>query len=166
VLDGYPPQTDFFAGGILVFEPSSHSDVMRDVYLSGLERPTLPFDADCQLAMNHSFQTFGVNWLDSKYETLWMHKLVMDYPFLYVPRFRTRRLVASCIASCLSTTVFLHFAGSWPESNLWRELDWSLVLASMKEIGDIGHEPPQSWLPWQSYGPLKAPVQGFEVIDD
>ena len=41
------------------------------------------------------------------------------FPFLYDTNFKTDELAIKCIESSLFTNYFLHFAGSWYESDMW-----------------------------------------------
>ena len=43
----------------------------------------------------------------------------VKYPFLYKLRKKHNNVIVDCIEASLSTSYFLHFAGSWYESYMW-----------------------------------------------
>ena len=50
-----------------------------------------------------------------------MFEQAWNYPFLYNDFQNNKEIIKSCIESCLSNNYFLHFAGSWFESDMWKD---------------------------------------------
>ena len=49
--------------------------------------------------------------------------MAIYYPFLYRFKNKKNKLINNCILTSLSNNYFLHFAGSWYESNMWENLN-------------------------------------------
>ena len=60
-----------------------------------------------------------ISWLDFRFQVMWLLEIAWKYPFLYKLRKKKNDIITDCIEASLSTSFFLHFAGSWYESNMW-----------------------------------------------
>lgn len=58
------------------------------------------------------------NLLNYKFNTLWNYEMAFKYSFLY-KNMNNKNLIKVCVEDSLNDCYFLHFAGSWLESNLW-----------------------------------------------
>lgn len=59
------------------------------------------------------------HWIDYKFQTSWLYEMAWNYPFLYEKK-NLHQFAHLIIESTLLKCHFLHFAGTWPESNFWR----------------------------------------------
>ena len=63
---------------------------------------------------------FEVNWLDYKYQAIWLYEMAAYYPYLYLKDNQNNfDWISKCIQTSLTNNYFLHFAGSWNESHMW-----------------------------------------------
>jgi hypothetical protein len=62
-----------------------------------------------------------VTWLDYRFQAIWAFEMAWRYPFLYEQKADNDGLVRSCIEAALIQNHFLHFAGSWHESAMWKQ---------------------------------------------
>ena len=61
----------------------------------------------------------SVNWLDYRYQAIWLYEMAAYYPFLYqMTNQNNTDLIKSCVLTSLENNFFLHFAGAWNESEM------------------------------------------------
>lgn len=66
-------------------------------------------------------KNYKINLLDYKFQALWIYEMSYYYPFLYFKKLRNKKtFIANCISASLMNNYFLHFAGSWYESEMWK----------------------------------------------
>jgi len=75
-----------------------------------------------QTHVNYEIQNWGkVQWLKYEYQAIWNYEMAINYPFLYTKENRDNAtMISNCIEACLLKNHFLHFAGSWYESEMWK----------------------------------------------
>jgi len=73
-----------------------------------------------------------LNILPYEFQALWVYEICFKYPFLF-RSLEDQDLVSKCVEASLLHAHFLHFAGSWNESQVWKigkffgsqeSLDW------------------------------------------
>ena len=70
---------------------------------------------------NYELQNWGnISWLDYRFQALWIYEMAWKYPFLYDYGCNDNELIKKCVEASLFTNYFLHFAGSWYESEMWK----------------------------------------------
>jgi len=115
------PQDNFACMGLIVFNINNHKDIMAEwfnKYDSNIESITEGGD---QTHINYEIQNWGkITWLDYKFQALWNYEIAIKYPFLYSYGRYNNRLIRECIEASLIDNYFLHFAGSWYESDMWK----------------------------------------------
>lgn len=115
------PQNDYFCAGLFVFNLKNHGMLMNswfDKYTKDIH--TLTGGGD-EPILNYEFLNYGkINWLDYKFQALWIYEISWKYPFLYNYGKRNIDLIKECVEASLTTNYFLHFAGSWFESEMWK----------------------------------------------
>lgn len=118
---GLPPQLDEACMGLIVFNPENHSGIMRnwfDKYDRHIQSVTNGGD---QTHINYEIQNWGkVSWLDYRFQAIWVFEMAWKYPFLYDANRSNPDLIRDCIEASLYANYFLHFAGSWHESAMWK----------------------------------------------
>ena len=115
-----PKQDDFFCAGLFLFNLLNHSNMMKKIfhkYPSNIKSITNGGD---QTHLNFEFQTSAdILWLDYRFQSIWVYEMAWKYPFLYTNK-KNSRLISQCIEASLYQNYFLHFAGSWYESDMWK----------------------------------------------
>jgi len=116
-----PVQSDEACMGLIVFNVPKHSKIMRgwfDKYGPNVESIT---DGGDQTHVNYEIQNWGnVQWLDYRFQAIWVFEMAWKYPFLYDSFRENSDLIRKCIEASLYANYFLHFAGSWYESDMWK----------------------------------------------
>jgi hypothetical protein len=119
---GLAVQNDEACAGLIVFNVESHRDLMnRWFYKYDRNIQSITSGGD-QTHVNFEIQNWGkVSWLDYRFQAIWAFEMAWKYPFLYefVHRYNDN-FVRSCIEASLYQNYFLHFAGSWHESQMWK----------------------------------------------
>jgi len=121
---GVYPQNDYACMGLLLFNVQNHSVLMRSWFEKyGSNIQTLTGGGDEPL-INFEIQNWGnISWLDYKFQALWTYEMSIKYPFLYSYGRDDSALIEECIEASLMENYFLHFAGSWYESDMWKKGD-------------------------------------------
>jgi hypothetical protein len=114
---------DDFCAGMFVFAQTAHAVMLKKFFYAvdaAVESPTGGGD---QLHFNHFVQSATLqHWLPYEFQALWTHEMAWKFPFLYTLDRKDDELVRRCIEASLSTNYFLHFAGSWYESEMWSQV--------------------------------------------
>ncbi|AXE61725.1 glycosyltransferase [Candidatus Thioglobus sp. NP1] len=115
----FEPQEDIFCSGFFIFNVDKYSNILKDwfyKYPSDVDTVTNGGD---EPVINFEFQNYGkINWLDYKFQALWMYEMAEKYPFLYA-EMNNEDLFIKCIQASLKQNFFLHFAGKW-EGNVYK----------------------------------------------
>ena len=127
---------DYACTGLIIFNVNKHSKIMEkwfNKYPSNVETLT----GGEQTHVNWEIQKYNkITWLNYKFQAIWILELAWNYPFLYNDFQRNKRIIKSCIESCLSNNYFLHFAGSWFESDMWKDKS---IFKSEKFLNRLDH---------------------------
>ena len=116
-----PKKNDYFCAGLFIFNLKNHSDLMKTwFYKYTKDIDTLTGGGD-EPILNYEFLNYEkVSWLNYKFQAIWIYEIAWKYPFLYDYGRDDKALIKECIEASLTTNYFLHFAGSWHESNMWK----------------------------------------------
>ena len=143
-----PIQPDYACSGVFVFNPARHADLFQSYFDEFDVSVITPTSGGEELHFNYLVQSLGLaEWVDYRFQALWMYEMAWNYPFLYTLDRKDDELVRRCIEASLSTNYFLHFAGSWYESDMWSQV---------KVLTD--HEVLDRWERFAEY--LERPVTG------
>jgi hypothetical protein len=116
-----PVQADEACMGLIVFNVSNHSSVMRSWFNKYDRTVQSVSNGGDQTHVNYEVQNWGrVTWLDYRYQAIWAFEMAWKYPFLYRTGRDDPELIRECIEASLNANYFLHFAGSWHESEMWK----------------------------------------------
>lgn len=116
---GLTPQSDYACTGVIVLNVKNHASFLNSVYYK--------YDRDVKSITNNGEQTHvnfefqsnsKVQWLDYRFQAIWLYEMAWNYPFLYEKS--DKDLEKKCIESSLMSNYFIHFAGSWPDTDMWR----------------------------------------------
>ena len=116
-----PIQDNFACMGLIVFNVDNHSDLMRNWFNKYDKNVHSITNGGDQSHINYEILKWGnITWLDYKYQAIWIYEMAMKYPFLYDYGRSKANLIRQCIEASLMTNYFVHFAGSWYESEMWK----------------------------------------------
>jgi hypothetical protein len=133
------PQEDFACSGVILFESGTASEFMAAMF----KRYQMPLksitDGGEEAHVNFELQSnFEINWLEYKFQALWLYEMAWKYPFLYLEQ-GDSELMAKCIRASLMGNYFLHFSGSWNEGDHWENphifesKEWNKILREFFE---------------------------------
>jgi len=146
VIHDLPPQPDEACLGLLLFNVNDHADLFADWFYK-YPPSTAALCGGEQTHVGYEVQQAGLdNWLDYRYQALWMYEVAWKFPFLHTGFAEVEEVIAACIKASLSTNYFVHFAGRWPECQMWTRVavfDGDLVqqlsrFADYEEIEPVG----------------------------
>jgi hypothetical protein len=116
------PQPDEACMGVILFNIKYHAEIMSKWFnLYDRNTPSITNGGD-QTHLNYLIQAYEhPQWLPYRFQALWVYEMATYYPFLYhVENKSSLFLIKKCIEATLIRNSFLHFAGSWPESEMWK----------------------------------------------
>ena len=117
---GFKDPGNYFCLGVLVFNVKKFSNFFSNIYykykpltrsITGGNEPFLNFEIQ---------KKTKINWLDYKFQVIWNFEVVEKYPFLYELKKNKGEIVKKCIESSLFDNYFVHFSGSWYDSDHWK----------------------------------------------
>lgn len=115
------PQADEACTGVILFNVEKHSGLMESWFHKYDSDVTSITNGGEQTHLNYEIQRLGqVTWLDYRFQAIWAFEMAWKYPFLYGERGSDETLVRACIEASLYQNHFLHFAGYWHESQMWK----------------------------------------------
>ena len=118
---GLAVQPDEACMGLILFNVANHSEIMRSWFNKYDRNVQSVTGGGDQTHANYEIQNWGnVQWLDYRFQALWVYEMAWKYPFLYAYGKDKNELMEQCIEASLFTNYFLHFAGSWHESGMWK----------------------------------------------
>lgn len=116
-----PPQPDEACMGLILFNIHNHSELMNEWFNKYDRTVKSVTNGGDQTHVNYEIQQWGnVQWLDYRFQAIWPFEMAWKYPFLYDYGRENSALIRECIEASLYANYFLHFAGSWHESEMWK----------------------------------------------
>ena len=113
-------QKDEFCAGVFLFNVRNHSAIMfKWFHLYDKSVKSITNGGDQTHLNFHIQNSKKVLWLDYKFQSIWIYEMAHNYPFLYKKNIKVSNIV-ECVYASLANCFFLHFAGSWPESQMWK----------------------------------------------
>ena len=132
-----PVQDNFACMGLIMFNVDKHSDLMRNWFNKYDKNVKTLTNGGDQSHINYEMLNWGkITWLDYKYQAIWIHEMATNYPFIYSYGRSKINLIRECIEASLMNNYFLHFAGSWHESEMWKLVRVFEGDSKIKEIED------------------------------
>ncbi len=112
-----PEQADEACTGVIIFNVKNHAKLFTSWFYK-YDKEVKGLTTGEQTHLNYEIQNYGkVQWLDYKFQAIWAFEMAWNYPFLYYYS-SNKSIVKECIESSLRNNYFLHFAGSWNESEM------------------------------------------------
>lgn len=120
-LSGLEPKEDLFCAGLFLFNIKNHSKLMQEWFNKYPKDVQSITGGGDQTHLNYEFLTWGnISWLDYRFQAIWVYEMAWRYPFLYNYGKNNAELIRESIEASLYSNYFLHFAGSWYESDMWK----------------------------------------------
>lgn len=128
-----PVQQDEACAGFFIINLSRHAQLMKSIFEQYDQSIYSMSSGGDEIHFNYELQKHGeISWFDYRYQALWIYEIAWKYPFLYSAERNNNMLIRQCIESSLFTNFFIHFAGSWYESDMWK-IEGILQDARVKE---------------------------------
>jgi len=116
-----PNQPDEACMGLILFNIKHHAEIMRNWFYKYDRNIESVSGGGDQTHANYEIQNWGnVQWLDYRFQAIWVREMAWKYPFLYDYGRNNPELIRECIEASLYANYFLHFAGSWHENEMWK----------------------------------------------
>lgn len=118
-MQGVTSFDNYFCAGVLCV-PSSRSAQLETWYHSAPAERSHDIAYE-QVYLNSWVQSTGPKWLPYEFQAIWNYEMAVNYPHLYSYGQEILEAPETVIAieNLLLRTSFVHFAGSWFESNAW-----------------------------------------------
>jgi len=117
---GLSTQNDEACMGLIMFNIEEYSDLFEEWFMKYPKDVNSITGGGDQTHYNYEILNHGkVNWLDYRFQALWVYEMAWKYSFLFDYGSNNNELIKECIEASLFTNYFLHFAGSWNETNMW-----------------------------------------------
>ena len=107
--------------GLFVFNVKLHSQKFHDWFFKNKNKIKSITNGGDQTHFNFHVQNEKLDhWIDYKFQASWNYEMAWNYPYLYEKKMCTNINKKKAIEATLYNNYFLHFAGSWPESKMWK----------------------------------------------
>ena len=118
--EGLPAHDDLFCSGLVVVD-QAHSNLFAGWLQEVSAERVAGATAWEQTFLNHKVISHGCYWLDYKFQAIWNFEMASQHQSLYRHQsLEQNRYASIAVADTLSSCFFLHFAGSWGESDAWK----------------------------------------------
>jgi hypothetical protein len=119
-MEGLPTHDNVFCSGLLVM-PQNKADLFSKWFSEAQSRDVEGAIAWEQTFLNHKVLDHGCHWLPYKFQSIWNLEMAVSHPSLYQSgNLSGNYLAQQAVSDTLSNSFFLHFAGSWSESDAWK----------------------------------------------
>ena len=113
-------QEDEFCAGMFIFN-KKHFDIMKQMFFKYPKSIDSITGGGDQTHVNYEFFKYGkIQYFDYKFQAIWNYEMAWKYPFLYSTFRNDKKVIKECVEASLMSNYFLHFAGSWYESEMWK----------------------------------------------
>jgi hypothetical protein len=148
---GQETQSNESCAGVFTFSVQFASKIFSNFFHSFDQSVVSPTGGGDQTHFNFFVQSNKIeNWLDYRFQAQWTYEMAWKYPFLYSEYRDKPKVMRDCIEASLFTNYFIHFAGSWYESEMWEQI----------KVFDT----PESLAMFQDFAEyLKTPVYGKQL---
>jgi hypothetical protein len=120
---GAQTQSDEACSGVFVFSIENHRNLFSEFFAEFDQSVLSPTSGGDQTHFNYLVQSNNLaQWLDYRFQAQWTYEMAWKYPFLYSTHRNNLAIIKLCIEASLFSNYFLHFAGSWYESEMWEQV--------------------------------------------
>jgi len=118
--DRLPIQKNYFCAGLIIFNKRYFALMSKWFFKHKSNLNNLTGGGDENI-MNYEVLNYGkVNYLNYKFQALWLYEMANNYSFLYKFKNKKNKIIDYCIDEAIFNNYFLHFPGSWHEGNMWK----------------------------------------------
>jgi len=129
-MEGLPVHDNTFCSGLVVV-PQKKANLFSEWFSEAQSRDVEGAIAWEQNFLNHKVVDHGCHWLPYKFQSIWNLEMAISHPSLYQSGdLSGNNLAQHAVSDTLNNCFFLHFAGSWSESDAWKNSP-SAVLSNM-----------------------------------
>lgn len=112
------PQYDYTATGFYIFNQKKYSNFFKNIFIK-YENFKVKTSHEEVCTNYELLSKCKINWIDYRFQAIWIYELAFRYPYLY-KFYKNNKIVKNCIEDCLRKNFFLHFAGKWHESQMYK----------------------------------------------
>jgi hypothetical protein len=117
---GFKKQKGIVCMGLLGFNVNQHWKKMYSWYTKYTRNTRGLTNKGDNPYISYELLKYGkLKWEDYKYQTIWTQEMAFKYSFLY-KHINNKKLLEICVNNSLEDCYFLHFAGSWPDSDIFK----------------------------------------------
>ncbi len=114
------PFNDYACSGVFMFEPQTCSEIMTSIFNKYNQDVVTITNNGEQTHLNYEFQkNFRINWLEYEFQAIWSYEAANYYPEAFKKISKSR--ATTIITNSILRNYFIHFSGSWPESEIWKK---------------------------------------------
>jgi len=114
------PQDDYFCTGLLMFQLSKFHHFLKKIF-NKYDQLDKTITGGDEFHINYELNKLGkLNWIDYRFQAIWIYEMGWYYQSLYKFKNKITQSVIDSVRSSLQRNFFLHFAGSWYESFLYK----------------------------------------------
>ena len=125
-IHNFKIQKDEFCAGIYIFNVNKFHKIIKNWFFKYKKDLYSVTGGGEQTHFNYEVQNHGkVNFIDYRFQAIWVFEMAIYYPFLYELKKKFTKTVTDSIIACLQNNYFLHFAGKWYESDMWKNEELS-----------------------------------------
>ena len=117
---GLSPRKEAACTGLILFNPTLVGDEMENWFYKYTIHDDSVTGGEQTHLNSEILSTDRVQWLQYEYQADWVYEMAWKYPFLYAKGMDNLALIRDCIEASLFSNYFLHFGGSWHESEMWK----------------------------------------------
>ena len=120
---GWKDQGDYFCSGLLMFNIDKFYKFFEKIFYKYRNKNFISMTGGDEPIFNYEvLKKKKVNWLNYKFQALWLYEISCKYPFLYEYKIHDK-IVKKCIENSICENYFLHCSGKWPEGLMWKKKD-------------------------------------------
>lgn len=111
---------DYICSGLYILNVNKYADFFKEIFFK-YKNDDISLSGGEQFYFNFElFKLNKTNYIDYKFQALWVYEMAHYFPFLYYNKDQLETFASRGIQSSLLSNYFLHFAGSWHESELYK----------------------------------------------
>ncbi len=111
---------DYICSGLYILNIEKYADFFKNIFFK-YKTDDISLSGGEQFYFNFElFKLNKTNYIDYKFQALWIYEMAQYFPFLYYNKDQSEAIASRAIQSSLISNFFLHFAGSWYESELYK----------------------------------------------
>ena len=113
---------NYFVAGVLVLNIEKFHKILSNIYKKYCNKTLNKKFSGVEVPLNNELMSLNlVNWIDYKFQAIWLFEIADKYNFLYYDKFKDKKILKIVIEQILIENYFLHFAGTLSDANnVWK----------------------------------------------